>query len=99
MQIRSVGIDLGKTTFHLVALNAAGKVLLRKKFTQKQLVTFTANMQISLIGMEACSGAHFLGRVLREQGHDVKLIPAQFVKPFVKSNKNDFLDAEAIARR
>ena len=97
MQIRSVGIDLGKTTFHLVALNAAGKVLLRKKFTQKQLITFTANMQTSLIGMEACSGAHFLGRVLREQGHNVKLIPAQFVKPFVKSNKNDFLDAEAIA--
>src|ERR1700723_1324860 len=97
MQIRSVGIDLGKTTFHLVALSAAGKVLLRKKFTQKQLITFTANMQTSLIGMEACSGAHFLGRVLREQGHDVKLIPAQFVKPYVKSNKNDFLDAEAIA--
>ncbi len=70
---------------------------MRKKFTQKQLITFTANMQTSLIGMEACSGAHFLGRVLREQGHDVKLIPAQFVKPFVKSNKNDFLDAEAIA--
>ena len=98
MQIRSVGIDLGKTTFHVVALNAAGgKVLLRKKFTQKQLITFTANMQTSLIGMEACSGPHFLGRVLREQGYDVKLIPAQFVKPFVKSNKNDFLDAEAIA--
>ena len=97
MQIHSVGIDLGKTTFHLVALSAAGKVLLRKKFTQKQLITFTANMQISLIGMEACSGAHFLGRILQEQGHDVKLIPAQFVKPFVKSNKNDFLDAEAIA--
>src|ERR1700716_3804810 len=65
--------------------------------TRKQLITFTANMQTSLIGMEACSGAHFLGRALREQGHDVKLIPAQFVKPFVKSNKNDFLDAEAIA--
>ena len=97
MQIHSVGIDLGKTTFHLVALSAAGKVLLRKKFTQKQLITFTATMQTSLIGMEACSGAHFLGRVLRSQGHDVKLIPAQFVKPFVKSNKNDFLDAEAIA--
>jgi len=97
MQIHSVGIDLGKTTFHLVALSAAGKVLLRKKFTQRQLITFTANLQISLIGMEACSGAHFLGRVLRQQGHDVKLIPAQFVKPFVKSNKNDFLDAEAIA--
>jgi transposase len=97
MQIRSIGIDLGKTTFHVVALSAAGKVLLRKKFTQKQLITFTANLQTLLIGMEACSGAHFLGRALRAQGHDVKLIPAQFVKPFVKSNKNDFLDAEAIA--
>src|ERR1700734_1173410 len=54
-------------------------------------------MQTSLIGLEACSEAHFLGRALRKQGHDVRLIPAQFVKPFVKSNKNDFVDAEAIA--
>jgi transposase len=97
MQIRSVGIDLGKTTFHLVALGDSGKVLLKKKFSQKQLIVFTANMQSSLIGMEACAGAHFLGRALRAQGHNVKLIPAQFVKPFVKSNKNDFIDAEAIA--
>ena len=97
MQIHSVGIDLGKTIFHLVALGDNGKVLLKKKFSQKQLIAFTANMQTSLIGMEACSGSHFLGRALREQGHDVKLIPAQFVKPFVKSNKNDFIDAEAIA--
>jgi transposase len=97
MQIRSVGIDLGKTTFHLVALGDKGKVLLKKKFTQKQLIAFTANMQTCLIGMESCSGSHFLGRALREQGHDVKLIPAQFVKPFVKSHKNDFIDAEAIA--
>ena len=97
MQIHSVGIDLGKTTFHLVALGDHGKVLLKKKFTQRQLITFTANLQTSLVGMEACSGAHFLGRALRAQGHEVKLIPAQFVKPFVKSNKNDFIDAEAIA--
>jgi transposase len=97
MQIRSVGIDLGKTTFHLVALGDNGKVLLKKKFTQKQLIPFTANLETTLIGLEACGGAHFLGRTLREQGHDVKLIPAQFVKPFVKSNKNDFIDAEAIA--
>ena len=97
MQIRSVGIDLGKTTFHLVALGDSGKVLLKKKFSQKQLIVFTANVQSSLIGMEACAGAHFLGRALRAQGHNVKLIPAQFVKPFVKSNKNDFIDAEAIA--
>jgi transposase len=97
MQIRSVGIDLGKTTFHLVALGTSGKVLVKKKFTQKQLLAFTANMQTSLIGLEACAGAHFIGRALQKQGHDVRLIPAQFVKPFVKSNKNDFVDAEAIA--
>jgi transposase len=97
MQIHSIGIDLGKTTFHLVALGVAGKVLVKKKFTQKQLLTYTANLQTSLIGLEACSGAHFLGRALRKQGHDVRLIAAQFVKPFVKSNKNDFVDAEAIA--
>src|ERR1700741_2941987 len=97
MQSRSVGIDLGKTTFHLVALGAAGKVLVRKKFSRKQLLVYTANMPASLIGMEACSGGHFLGRALHKQGHDVRLIPAQFVKPFVKSNKNDFIDAEAIA--
>lgn len=60
MQIHSIGIDLGKTTFHLVALGAAGKVLLKKKFTQKQLLAYTAKLQTSLIGLEACSGAHFL---------------------------------------
>src|SRR6202522_2705185 len=97
MQIRSVGIDLGKTTFHLVALGVACKVLVRKKSSPKQLLAFTANMQTGLIGLEACSGAHFLGKALRNQGHDVRLIAAQFVKPFVKSNKNDFVDAEAIA--
>jgi transposase len=97
MQIHPVGIDLGKTTFHFVALGAAGKVLVRKKFTQKQSLAYTANMQTSLIGLEACSGAHFLGRALHKQGHDVRLIPAQFVKPFVKSNKDDFIDAEVIA--
>jgi transposase len=96
MQIHSVGIDLGKTTFHLVALGEAGKVLVRKKFSQRQLLAYTANLQTCLIGLESCSGAHFLGRALRKQGHDVRLIAAQFVKPFVKSNKNDFVDAEAI---
>jgi len=93
MQIHSVGIDLGKTTFHLVALGAAGKVLVRKKFTRNQLLAYTANMPASLVGLEACAGAHFLGRALRKQGHDVRLIARQFVK----SNKNDFIDAEAIA--
>jgi len=97
MKIRSIGIDLGKTTFHLVALGERGKIVVRKKLSRKQLLAFTANLDPALIGMEACSGSHFLGRALSQQGHDVRLIPAQFVKPFLKSNKNDFLDAEAIA--
>lgn len=97
MHIASIGIDLGKTTFHLVALGERNKVLVRKKFSRSQLLTYTANLPSSLIGLEACAGAHFLGTVLIEQGHQVRLIPAQFVKPYRKSNKNDFLDAEAIA--
>jgi len=97
MQIASVGIDLGKTTFHLVALDEHSKIVLRKKFSRQQLLAYTPNLPGSLIGIEACSGAHFIGAALRDQGHDVRVIPAQFVKPFLKSNKNDFLDAEAIA--
>jgi transposase len=97
MHITSVGIDLGKTTFHLVALDEHGKVVERKKYTRKQLLAYTANLQSSLVGIEACGGSHFLGKALRDQAHEVRLIPAQFVKPFRKSNKNDFLDAEAIA--
>lgn len=97
MDIAAIGIDLGKTTFHLIALDAAGHVTLRRKFTKPKLVALTATLPPTLIGMEACGGAHHLGRLLRAQGHDARLIPAQFVKPFVKSQKNDFLDAEAIA--
>jgi transposase len=97
MQITSIGIDLGKTNFHLIILGEQGKVLVRKKFSRKQLLAFTANLPSALIGMEACSGAHFIAAAIRGQGHEVRLIPAQFVKPFLKSNKNDFLDAEAIA--
>ena len=97
MQIASIGIDLGKTTFHLVALGERNKVLVRKKFSRAPLLTYTANLPASLIGLEACAGAHFLGAALQAQGHQVRLIPAQFVKPYRKSNKNDFIDAEAIA--
>ena len=97
MHIASIGIDLGKTTFHLVALGEQNKILLRKKFSRTQLLAYTANLPASLIGLEACAGSHFIGTVLREQGHQVRLIPAQFVKPYRKSNKNDFIDAEAIA--
>jgi transposase len=97
MQLHTIGIDLGKTVFHLVGLNPGGEVVVRKKFSCKQLLHFTANLQVALIGMEACGGAHFLGRALREQGHEVRLMPAQYVKPYVKTNKSDYIDAEAIA--
>jgi transposase len=97
MEIATVGIDLGKMVFHLVALNAAGETVVRKKFSRAQLLRFTGNLKVGLIGMEACAGAHFLGRALRGQGHEVRLMPAQYVKPYVKTNKNDYIDAEAIA--
>jgi transposase len=97
MELHTIGIDLGKTAFHLVGVNLHGEIVVRKKFSRKQLLHFTANLQVELIGMEACGGAHFLGRALREQGHEVRLMPAQYVKPYIKTNKNDFIDAEAIA--
>ena len=97
MNIASIGIDLGKTTFHLVALGERNKFLIRKKFSRAQLLAYTANLPFSLIGLEACAGAHFMGAALREQGHKMQLIAAQFIKPYRKSNKNDFINAEAIA--
>jgi transposase len=97
MELHTIGIDLGKTVFHLVGLNLLGEVVVRKRFSRTQLLRFTANVHVELIGMEACGGAHFLGRALREQGHEVRLIPAQYVKPYVKTNKSDYIDAEAIA--
>src|SRR5438094_2396680 len=97
MELHTIGIDLGKTVFHLVGLNQRGEVVLCKKFSRKRLLHFTANLQVKLIGMEACGGSHFLGRALREQGHEVRLMPAQYVKPYVKTNKSDYIDAEAVA--
>ena len=97
MEIRTIGIDLGTTVFHLVGVNGRGEVVVRKKCSRLQLLRFTSNLPSCLIGMEACAGSHFLGRALREQGHDVRLMPAQYVKPYVKTNKNDYIDAEALA--
>ena len=99
MHIASIGIDLGKTTFHLVALGERNKVLVRKKHSRAQLLAYTANLPSSLIGLEACAGAHFLGTALREQGHDVRLIPAQFVKPYRKSNRTTFSMRKPSPRR
>ena len=97
MKIHALGIDLGKTVFHLVGLDSSGQVVVRKRCSRTKLLAFTGNLQVQLIGMEACSGAHFLGKALRAQGHDVRLMPAQYVKPYVKTNKSDYIDAEAIA--
>src|SRR5258708_4076194 len=79
MEIRTIGIDLGKTVFHLVGVNVRGEVVVRKKCSRLQLLRFTSNLRECLIGREACGGSHFLGRALREQGHDVRLMPAQYV--------------------
>lgn len=97
MEIHAIGIDLGKTLFHLVGVDSRGTVVVRKRCSRAQLLVYTANIRVHRIGMEACSGSHFLGRALREQGHDVRLLPAQYVKPYVKTNKSDYIDAEAIA--
>jgi transposase len=97
MAFHAVGIDIAKSVFHLVAFDKRGSVVLKKKFSRSQLLVFTANMQSEIVGMEACSGAHFLARSLAQQGQNIKLMPAEYVRAYVKSNKNDFIDAEAIA--
>src|ERR1700748_712831 len=86
-----VGIDLGKHSFHLHGQDKAGKAVFRKKVSRKQLVEFFATFHACTVAMEACAGAHWLARKLGEYGHCVKLISPQFVRPFVKSNKNDFV--------
>ncbi|MFA0054300.1 IS110 family RNA-guided transposase [Vibrio echinoideorum] len=96
MTVTTVGIDLAKNIFQIHGVDQHGKTILKKKLKRDQLFTFFANKEPCLIGMEACSGAHFWARVLANQGHHVKLMAPQFVKPYVKTNKNDAADAEAI---
>lgn len=90
-----IGIDIGKHSFHVHGQDRHGRALLRK-FGSKQLIEFLATFHACTVVMEACAGAHYMARQLASFGHEVKLISPQFVQPFVKSNKNDFLDAEAI---
>jgi transposase len=96
MNITTVGIDLAKLFFQVHGVDARGKVTLRKQLKRSQVVAFFAQLAPCLVGMEACGGAHFWARKLLEFGHTVKLIAPQFVKPYVKTNKNDAADAEAI---
>ncbi len=94
--IALIGIDLGKNSFHIHCQDRRGKAVYRKKFTRPKLIEFLATCPATTIAMEACGGSHFMARKLEELGHSPKLISPQFVRPFVKSNKNDFVDAEAI---
>lgn len=93
----SYGIDIGKKVFHVVALDAEGRPVQRAKFARDTLLKFFATAAPVRIGMEACAGSQWLARKLIELGHDARIIPAKFVKPYVKSNKTDTVDAEAIA--
>src|SRR5512145_700792 len=92
-----LGIDIGKNTFHLVGLNERGAIILRRKLSRGQLQARLANLPPCLIGMEACVGAHHLSRRLTALGHDARLMPARYVRAYLKGQKNDFRDAEAIA--
>ncbi len=96
MNITTVGMDLAKRVFQVHAVDERGKVVLRKKLKRAEVVNFFVPLQPCLIGMEACGSAHFWARKLTELGHTVKLMAPQFVKPYVKTNKNDTRDAEAI---
>ncbi|WOH60131.1 IS110 family transposase [Bradyrhizobium sp. BWC-3-1] len=92
-----IGIDIGKNSFHIIGQNQRGGIVLRQKWSRGQVETRLANLPPCLIGMEACVGAHHLSRKLQTLGHDARLMPAKYVRPYSKGQKNDFRDAEAIA--
>ena len=95
--IAVIGIDIGKNSFHIVGLDERGAIVLRQKWSRGQMDARFANLPPCLIGMEACVGAHHLSRKLKALGHDARLMPAKYVRPYSKGQKNDFRDAEAIA--
>lgn len=96
MKLTTVGIDLAKSVFQVHGADERGKAVLRKKLSREQLASFFVKLEPCLIGMEACGSAHHWARKLAAMGHTVRLMAPQFVKPYVKTNKNDMADAEAI---
>ena len=95
--VATMGIDIGKNSFHVVGLDQRGAIVLRQKWSRGQIEARLAAMPPCLIGMEACVGAHHLSRKLQSYGHDARLMPAKYVRAYCKGQKNDFRDAEAIA--
>ena len=95
--IAVIGIDIGKNSLHIIGLDSRGAIVLRQKWSRGQAEARFANMPPCLIGMEACVGAHHLSRRLKALGHDARLMPAKYVRPYTKGQKNDFRDGEAIA--
>src|SRR5271165_720076 len=96
-EITVIGIDIGKNSFHVVGLDRRGEIVLRQKWSRGQVESRLANVTPCLVGMEACNGAHHLARKLKALGHDARLMPAKYVRPYARGQKNDFNDAEAIA--
>ena len=92
-----IGIDLAKNVFHLVGHDLAGRETFRKKLTRQKTLQLLSVHEPIIVAMEACGGSHWFARKCQEYGHQVKLLPSQYVKPYVKTNKNDFIDADAIA--
>jgi transposase len=97
MTVAVLGIDLGKNSCSVVGLDASGRVVLRRRLHRGSVAKLAAGLSPCVMAMEACCGAHYLGRVLREQGHQVRLMSPEYVRPYVKAQKNDDRDAEAIA--
>ncbi|NOZ10576.1 MAG: IS110 family transposase [Gammaproteobacteria bacterium] len=97
MKITTIGLDIAKSVFHLFAVNKMGRFVKKKQLRRKQVLATMAKIEPCLIVMEACGGAHYWAREFIALGHQVKLIAPQYVKPYVKGNKNDYNDAEAIA--
>ncbi len=97
MKITTIGLDIAKSVFHLYAVNQMGKYVIKKQLKRPQLLQYIARLEPCLIAMEACGGANYWAREIKALGHEVKLIAPQYVKPYVKGNKNDYNDAEAIA--
>ena len=95
--INVIGIDIGKSTFHLVGHDSSGREVCRKKLSRPKLIQFLAKTERTTVAIESCGDSHWLARKCQELGHKALLIPPQYAKPYLKTNKNDFIDAYAKA--